>query len=459
MKNILLTLSLLLVAFTGAAQQPWTLPGEIDTRMQPARTQLRSYSSQAAAIERQGGDSQWIREIGEWTLTRSDGAEVFSSVYQMPFAWIDRVLMLRIPRAGGSYTVTINGVEAGYSQASKTPAEFEVTKFTREGMNRIEITMHEPSIARTIENYRRGETLAAPSGVCVIAQPKLRVRDIVWKGRVNGTDGAMSLGVVVKSHLLNIRQVRVNYELLAPDGKRVSYGYKDSQFEMKDEDTVSFFSLIPDVRAWSAAQPDLYTLVVKMQVEGRYTEYIAQKVGFRTLGAQDGALTVNGAKVRLNIAEFTPSGVPSDDRRQVEALKRTGINALRLTPYPQSDEFYAMCDAVGLYLIDQADVDTHLAGNSRKLKGNPSNDPAWCAAFVQRGLACYRNSQLHPSVVAYCPAFNSANGYCLYESYLALKAACKDRPIVYPWADKEWNTDATAGTGGGLFFRWVPAEE
>jgi beta-galactosidase len=127
-------------------------------------------------------------------------------------------------------------------------------------------------------------------------------------------------------------------------------------------------------------------------------------------------------------------------RTQIEALRTQGVNALSLQGTPPSHEFYALCDELGVYLCNRADIDTHLAGLSRKVGGNPSNQPAWEGAYLDRVMSMYHTSKNSPSVVMFALARDSANGYNLYESYLALKAVEKQRPVIYP-EGAEWNSD------------------
>ncbi|MDR2885915.1 MAG: hypothetical protein LBU95_03940 [Rikenellaceae bacterium] len=428
--------------------KPWENPAVTGIGKELPRTQLTPYASQADAIARTPGTTAYVRMMeDEWSF--ADGG--FTSAFIMPFAWIDRQMFLRVPSIQGPYVVTVNDTAVGYSQDGRSPVEFDITKIAKEGRNTVRITVIDgaPS-AKTLENYKKPVAIPVPAGVCVVAQPRIRVREIVYSSSFTDGDGYLQLGVAVKSHLLNVKQVRVHYELLAPDGKSVATSYRDSKFEMRDEDTVRFFERVPAVKMWSPAEPSLYTLVVKSQAEGRYTEYVAAKIGFRTLEVEGGKIIINGTDARLNVVEFTPTGDLAKDEAQVQTLKRTGANTLKLLPCPQSEAFYAMCDRLGVYLIDQANVDTHAAGDSRKLGGNPSNDPAWTAAFVDRAVTMYRCSQLHPSVILYSLAANSANGFCLYESYRALKALDTGRPVIYLQNAREWNSDAVSLSAGAL---------
>ncbi len=153
--------------------------------------------------------------------------------------------------------------------------------------------------------------------------------------------------------------------------------------------------------------------------------------------------------------EFTPPADPLAMRRQMEAMRGEGVGGVMLRGAPPSREFYAVCDSLGIYVASRADIDTRAAGESRAVGGNPSNDPAWEAAYLDRVLAMYHTSKNHPSVSVFSLGSEAANGYNLYESYLALKRLERHRPVIYTDGGGEWNSDlaegqlsATAGADG-----------
>ena len=106
-----------------------------------------------------------------------------------------------------------------------------------------------------------------------------------------------------------------------------------------------------------------------------------------------------------------------------------------------TEEVLDYCDAEGIYVAVTAPINSSSSGNSRKRGGNPSNDPKWREDYVERTLQLYYTTKRHTSVVAYVLADDSANGICLYESYLALKAVVRNRPVFYFDGSREWNSD------------------
>ncbi|MDE6070901.1 MAG: hypothetical protein K2F92_08600, partial [Alistipes sp.] len=266
------------------------------------------------------------------------------------------------------------------------------------------------------------------------------VRDVVVRNRrARATDDFLlaEVGIVVKSGALNPRTSRIHYELLTPGGVTAAIGHEDLTLDMRREDTIRFLARIPDSLQWSAARPALYTLQLKTQYEGRYGEFLEFKPGFRTVGAVDGVLRINELPVALRVCE-----VSADiDATEVEALRASGYNALRLLPGPVPESLFELCDRSGIYLIVTAPIDTARSGDSRRRGGNPSNDPAWQQACIERAEESYHTAKFHPSAIAFSLARKSSNGIALYETYLHMKRFDEPRPFIYPDAAGEWNSD------------------
>lgn len=413
-----------------------TTPVEVNREL--PRTRTVSYASEQAALDGGMEPSRYLQPLTEWTRgTDGDGNTVYSTKYKVPFEWVERNYFLRVGAATGSYTVIVNGELAGYNQSGRTAAEFDLSKVSVEGLNRLEIIVYANPASAVLSSKAAPEITGE---TYIVAQPRIRIRDYVAKANLEGENNTLELGVIVKSSLLNDKTVRVYYSLVNPDGSPGPYGHRDADFEMKREDTVRFFFNVPDARPWTHESPNVYTLLLKLQHEGRYTEYVAYKLGLRDIATRDGKVFVNGNEVALHVAEAAWNGEATE--AELRRLKSEGINMIKVKGGPQPEAFYDLCDRIGLYVCNQADIDTRASGTSRQKGGNPSNDPAWEEAYVDRALTMYHTSKNHPSVVMFSLAENSANGYNLYESYLALKEAEPDRPIVYLEGGGEWNTDA-----------------
>ena len=169
-------------------------------------------------------------------------------------------------------------------------------------------------------------------------------------------------------------------------------------------------------------------------------EYLELRLGFRSVEMQDGRMSLNARPVTLRVREV-PAAITENE---IAALREQGFNTLKLLPGPVPESLLNFCDVQGLYVIAQAPIDTRRSGESRRKGGNPSNDPEWQPAYLERTENSYHTTKRHPSVVAFALATQSANGINLYESYLNMKRFGDSRPFIYPDAGGEWDSDKLA---------------
>ncbi|MBP3330973.1 MAG: hypothetical protein J6K90_00185 [Tidjanibacter sp.] len=387
-------------------------------------------------------ESEYIVPLNEWTSTETEEGITYTTRFKVPYRWSDRVVLLRIEGVTNSYSVKLNDKYVGYSQAGHGRSQFNMTKLAQENYNTLSVTVYKNTAAESIEDSRGHDTQKIGRAF-VVSQPKVRIKDLYVEAEYDQGAGLFSLGAVMESHLINPKEFTIYYELLAPSGETVAYGDKVLNTQMYSRDSVYFFTRIPQISAWTHETPVLYTLVVRTQYEGRFKEYVVGKVGFTNFKFDDaGRFFVNDKEVALVPEEADWQGDYESTAAYLRQLKESGVSLILVDSAPQPDEFYQLCDKLGLYVCNQADINTSKSGLGRVRGGNPSNDPQWTDSFVSRAEDMYLTSKNHPSVVAFSLADeNSANGIALYEAYLKLKSLEKKRPIYYSSAEGEWNTD------------------
>ncbi len=418
------------------------LNGTWKTKLFPTPTQV---DTMLTAI---GADlSDWGSSPVPSRRTDDAWAAIYRTEFKMPFAWIDREVFVHVGPVSRAYYVYINGRQAGYFENSQSAAEFNLTKLVKEGKNHLSIIAYADPVSTTLENQNTSRGTAITGDVYIFSQPKVRMRDYVIDTRFapDGTSGLFNLGVIVKSHLLNPKQVTVYYDLYAPDSTKVSSGKRDARFDMRREDTVRFFANIPNIDSWSHESPKLYTVALRLQHEGRFTEYTTLKIGFREVAYNDQGITINGRPLKIRAIDYN---CPPDEqtlRQDLTQLRKWGINLLRVENYPQRKAFYDLCDQYGFYVCDQANLDSRLSGEDLKIGGTPANDTLWARAYIDRVTDMYYASKNHPSVIMFSLGGEAGQGYNLYEAYLKLKELESERPIIYQQAGAQWNTDMVVG--------------
>jgi beta-galactosidase len=180
--------------------------------------------------------------------------------------------------------------------------------------------------------------------------------------------------------------------------------------------------------------------MVYIRREQRIVEYIPFNVGFGTTEFRDGQIIRNGRPVAIRSARYNALADRAAASRDLSALMRQGVNTI-LVDYPQPYWFYGLTDSLGLYVVDQANINTDIARGDRSIEGSIVNDPRFTDFFVRRAEAMYERSRNHPSIIAFSIGGPSGNGYNMYKAYQALKAKEETRPVVYIDADGEFNSD------------------
>lgn len=383
-----------------------------------------------------GEDNRYFTRLGEWTR---EGSRL-TTRFTVPFAWANRQVMLHVDHASGDYDVRVNGRAAARNSNGSAPAEYNLTRLVHEGANTLEIELLHPSPTAALESWKESPAPAL-GDTWLASPPTMYIRDVLVKNtRSRATDDFLTaeVGIVVKTASLNPRTSRIYYELLTPDGTTAAIGHHDMTLDMRREDTLRFLARIPDTLQWNPEHPVRCTLRLKTRHEGRDVEHLEFRPGFRTAETTaKGRLLVNGTPVALRVREVRPE----IGTAEIEALRAQGYNALRLLPGAANESLYEACDSMGMLVIATAPIDTHRSGLSRRRGGNPSNDPAWQGAYIERAEAAYHTAKRHPSVIGFALARQSGNGVNLYETYLKMKEIDELRPFIYPDAEGEWNSD------------------
>ncbi len=388
--------------------------------------------------------------LGNFPIPNGGSCALYLRDFSVPFDYTDRKLYVTVGGGGSKVTLYINGKQVGFSTDSRTPAGYDISKYVERGRNRIALLVSEYSGGSWLEDGTGWRLNGINREVYLYAQPKIRIRDVMTTTSLDPTykNGLLRSALLLKSELLNPHNVTVFYDLYDPSGQIINKGDREVRLDMRKEDTVRFNTTIMDVQKWSADLPQLYTIVYSIKREGRFTEYVSYKVGFRSVEIAQGELRVNGNKTIIkgvNYAEFnattgnviTPELVQSD----MEEMRSIGINAIRVGDYSMPQYFYELADSIGFYVVSGANINTSgLSGNTRK-GHSLANNPNWKELFVQRAVAAYEVAKRHPSLLAISLGQNAGNGYNMYEAYLELRRRNPELLITYSDAGSQWNTD------------------
>ena len=397
-------------------------------------------------------------------LPEQNPVGVYRREITVPADWDGRDIYLHIAGAKSGCYVYVNGKEVGYNEDSKNPAEYLINDYLQPGKNVLTLKIFRWSTGSYLECQDFWRMSGIERDVFLYSQPKTSVNDFRITSTLDDTykNGIFRLAIDLKNHQTNTANLAVSYTLVDKDGKTVSESEQTVSVPSDKLSTVNFQQQLPDVQTWTSEAPNLYKLFMTVKENGKVTEVIPYHVGFRRIeikeidqkagnGKNYVVLLVNGQPIKLrgvNIHEHNPETghyVPEElMRKDFELMKRHNINTVRLCHYPQDRRFYELCDEYGLYVYDEANIESHGMYYDLRKGGTLGNNPEWLKPHMYRTINMFERNKNYPSVTFWSLGNEAGNGYNFYQTYLWVKEADKDimnRPVNYERAQWEWNSD------------------
>ena len=258
-------------------------------------------------------------------------------------------------------------------------------------------------------------------------------------------DGIFGLEVTVEGPSITLGATSIAYTLKDAEGKAVL----QDAIRIKSRGLSNLITFdeknLPDVKAWSAEHPHLYTLILELKDEqGKVTELTGCEVGFRTSEIKDGRFCINGVPVLVkgtNRHEHSQLGrTVSKELMEldIKLMKQHNINMVRNSHYPTHPYWYQLCDRYGLYMIDEANIESHGMGYGA---ASLAKDTTWLTAHMDRTHRMYERSKNHPAIVIWSLGNEAGNGINFERTYDWLKSVENTRPVQYERAELNYNTD------------------
>jgi beta-galactosidase len=333
--------------------------------------------------------------------------------------WNDQRIILHFGGVSSAFYVWVNGELAGYSQGSRLPAEFDVTDIVKSGKNRLAVQVFRWSDGSYLEDQDMWRLSGIHREVLLLAQPKIALNDFFVKA---SADGRLQIRPRILSDALdNSKGWNLSAQLYDAGGRPVlekpmTHGlHKILNEKYPQRDHVKFGLLeatVSNVRTWSAEDPALYTLVFNVTgPDGSLQEARSCKVGFRTVEISDRAeVLVNGVPVKMmgvnrhDHDHIEGKALTREDyRRDVELMKQFNFNAVRTSHYPNDPYFYELCDEYGIYVMDEANVESH------GIRGLLVNNASWHVAVNDRIFRMVERDKNHASIVSW--SLGNETGY------------------------------------------------
>lgn len=340
----------------------------------------------------------------------------YRTTFDIPENWAGRQVFIVFDGVDSAFYLWVNGQMVGYSQDSRLPAEYNLTPYLHPGQNLLAVQVYRWSDGSFLEDQDMWFLSGIFRDVYLVATPGVHLRDFWARTHLDAEYHHADIDVSVwvrNSSPTPIRSHRVNATLFDATGQMASWGFI-GVFDLQPGEEV-FKRLVWRVEnphLWNGEDPYLYRLVLQLfDGEQRLLETITSQVGFRAVEIKNSKLLINGAPIYLrgvNRHEHDPvRGHAVTEQSMIDdilLMKRFNINAVRTCHYPDQPRWYELCDQYGIYLIDEANIETH--GLWDKLTKNPD----WQHAFLERGSRMFERDKNHPSVIIWSLGNESGEG-------------------------------------------------
>lgn len=371
--------------------------------------------------------------------------------FTLPETWSGRRILLHFGALNSAAYVWVNGKNVGYHEDSKTPAEFDITECVNPGINSLAVSVYRWSDGSYLEDQDYWKFSGIERDVYLLSTPKVFIRDYFVHAdlKEDYRTGRFLLEVQVGDSSSGASNSFIlEAVLLEPETGNVVYkDEKFSSFQNGREATVNFQSEIKNPQLWTAETPHLYDLVLSLKDPGgKILETTAQKTGFRKVEIKNGLLCVNGEPITIrgvNRHEHDPGTgryVTEDLMiKDIALMKQLNINAVRTSHYPNHPRWLDLCDRFGMYVIDEANIETH--GMEDLPEKSLADNTDWLEAFMVRTRALVERDKNHASVIIWSLGNESRNGTNFFATYKWIKQRDPSRPVQYEPARLEANTD------------------
>lgn len=300
----------------------------------------------------------------------------------------NREVFLHFGAAKSALEVYVNGEFVGYSQGSMAPHEFDITKVLKNGENVITAKLYRFSDGSYLEDQDMWWLCGIYRDVYLFAEPKVCLRDFYFKTDFDDTynDSNVTLNMYFNNYNNIKGKIKVSAKLIDAKNEEIELGTSEKELSGGKE-TITYNKTVKSPDKWSAETPNLYTLVMSVELDGKVICVKSYKVGFKKV-------EIKGEKIYFNGMPLMIKGVNRHDfdcdygwavpkyryTQDLDIMKQNNINSIRTSHYPDDPYFYDMCNKYGFYVMDECEVETH----GVRRKGVPGSNPVWTGAVVDR---------------------------------------------------------------------------
>ena len=359
----------------------------------------------------------------------------YVTTFTVPESFEDQTLFLQFGGVESAFYCWLNGEYVGYSEDSRLPAAFLVTPFLKPGENNLAVEVYRYSDGSYLEGQDYWKYSGIERDVHLIARPEVRIRDFELTADLTPDykDGIFGIQVILDNRA-SVKGATIQLNLYDEDKLIMS---RSLQAGHAKDTLLTYQQILPDVKSWNAEMPHLYTLTVNTLDEaGSVTESFAQKFGFRKIEIKHGMLHVNNQPVffkGVNRHEHDMHKGRTLTRESmiedIRLMKQLNINAVRNSHYPNYETWYELCNEYGLYLIDEANIESH--GMEATAEKTLANTAGWEIPFLERMSRMVERDKNFTSVIIWSLGNESEYGDHFETIYEWTKQRDPSRPVQY----------------------------
>jgi beta-galactosidase len=375
----------------------------------------------------------------------------YRTVFTVPQRWDSREVFIHFDGVASAFYLWINGRQVGYSQGSRTPAEFRITPYLQPGQNILAAEVYRWSDGSYLEDQDFWRLSGIFRDVYLFSTPAVQLRDLFVLGDLDAQYKDARIGIVAKVRNLSHDPVkrRVRVTLVDAKGRETPLGQSElGAVEPGGEADLKIDSEVKNPLKWTSETPNLYVVVLELlDGEGRTAEVKACRFGFRKIELKDRQFFVNGVSIKfkgVNRHEHDPDRGQALEIgsmiRDIELMKQNNINAVRTCHYPDHPVWYDLCDLYGIYIIDEANVESHGMGYGRQTLAAVAS---WETAHVDREVRMVQRDKNHPCVVIWSLGNEAGGGPNFEAAAQAIRSLDTSRPIHYERMNSVADIDST----------------
>jgi beta-galactosidase len=412
----------------------------------PANWEVEGHGHAIYLDERYPFDAQWPALPEDYNPVGS-----YRTSFELPTEWEEKIVRLVFGGVRSAMYVWLNGKRVGYSQGAKTPASFDITQYLQSGKNTLALKIHRWSDASYLESQDMLRMSGIERGIYLEAIPQTHIADVFFRGGLENhyRNGRLELEVSVSNQSDEIGNYQLHWSLLNPRQANAPVGHGNQNLELASGESrsLSFSQSISDIESWSAETPRLYTLMLELQdPDGNTLAAWSDEVGFREVVIQNGQLMVNGNALTIrgvNRHETHPETGHVVSRetmlQDILLMKANNINAVRSAHYPNDPYWYNLTDRFGLWVIDEANIESHPLAISEDTQ--LGNEMSWLPAHLDRTRRMVERDKNHPSIIIWSLGNEAGEGEIFEATYDWIKQRDPTRLVQYEPAGKAAYSD------------------